>query len=546
MRFFGALTLLVAACGGSSSSPDAHVVDAPQADASPPDAFVADASRDIGYPAIGSIVAPSGASSFRFGAASSAMQIEDMNPNVDWYIYTEPTAAGGMGQGAAFVGDASMGYSMALADVALLQALHVDSYRFSLEWARIEPSRGVFDPVALQHYDDFIDALIAAGIKPMITLHHYANPIWVDDPRDPNCNAGPSDANLCGWGHPVGGPMVVTEFANFASVVGARYGDRVDEWTTENEPISYLVAAYGVGTFAPGKSRIFNLIAQFGPTMRDYLAGHAAAYDALKAADTIDADGDGVAAAVGVTLSVAEWVPAKNNMVSTDPVDITARDKVKALFHYSWPDDILQGKFDANFDGTAEEDHPEWRGKLDWLGVQYYFRTGVTGTGSALVPVLNVIPCMGGFDFGSCVPPTDPTFVVPVMGYEYYPPGLYDALIDLGTRYPQMPLVVTESGIATLVGERRAESIVRSLEQIQRARQDGVDVRGYYHWSLYDNFEFISGFTPRFGLYTIDYSTYARTPTLGADVLGQIANARLLTAAQRDLYGGNGPMTPEP
>jgi beta-glucosidase len=132
------------------------------------------------------------------------------------------------------------------------------------------------------------------------------------------------------------------------------------------------------------------------------------------------------------------------------------------------------------------------------------------------------------------------------MRYEYYAPGLYKVLADLGKRWPDLPLVVSESGIATEVGERRAENVVRALEQIDKARSEGVDVRGYYHWSLFDNFEWAEGFEPRFGLYHVDYSTYERTPTTGADVLAEITSLRKLTEAQLSTYGGEGPMTPEP
>jgi beta-glucosidase len=131
------------------------------------------------------------------------------------------------------------------------------------------------------------------------------------------------------------------------------------------------------------------------------------------------------------------------------------------------------------------------------------------------------------------------------MKYEYYPPGLYQTLADFGKRWPDLPLIVTESGIATEIGERRAENVVRALEQIMRARSEGIDVRGYYHWSLYDNFEWAEGYEPRFGLYHVDYASYARTATTGATVLGEIAKGRILTGAQRATYGGLGPMTPE-
>jgi beta-glucosidase len=118
-------------------------------------------------------------------------------------------------------------------------------------------------------------------------------------------------------------------------------------------------------------------------------------------------------------------------------------------------------------------------------------------------------------------------------------------LLAFSQRYPTLPLVVSESGIATDVGTRRAESIVRTLESIDAARTAGVDVRGYYHWSLTDNFEWAEGFVPRFGLYRVDYASYSRTASEGADVLGAIAKARTVTSEQRAQYGGIGPMTPD-
>jgi len=500
---------------------------------------------DLPFADVGSISAPSGAGSFRFGVATAATQIEDMDPNTDWYLWTQPKADGGLGN-ATFVGDASDGYTMALDDVQLLKDLHVDVYRFSIEWARVEPVRGQYDEAALQHYSDLLDALVAAGIRPVVSIHHFSNPVWVDDPRDPSCTNGPSSTNMCGLGNPTGGPMIVQAMADYAKLLAQRFGDRVDEWGTVNEPVNYLLAAYGIGYFPPGKNYVFSdLLGKFVPVVRDYLAGHAAMYAALKQYDTIDADGDGVAASVGLTLSVADWVPSKNNLVSDDPVDVAARDEVVYVYHHLVPDALTQGGLDTNLDGTIDEPHPEWANTIDWLGIQYYFRTGVTGH-RGLVPVLDLTPCFGGFDVGSCIPPTDPTYCVPTMGYESYMPGLYDVLKDLGGRYPSLPLVVSEGGIATTVGARRAENVVRTLEQIDRARKDGVDVRGYYHWSLYDNFEWAEGYAPRFGLYTVDSNSYARTPTEGATVFGQIAQDRVLTSAEREQYGGDGPMTPEP
>ncbi len=335
--------------------------------------------------------------------------------------------------------------------------------------------------------------------------------------------------------------MVIDEMAKFAAKVAARYGDRVDEWGTVNEPVNYLLASYGVAQFPPAHGYAFSDFPQFMNVVRDYLEAHARMYDAIKAADTIDADGDGVAASVGLSLSVASFEAAQSNAPSTDPVDIAARDRVIYVYHHLVPDSILGGTFDVDVDGVPDEQHPSWQGKLDWLGVQYYSRVGVTGT-PGLFPVVNATPCIKPLDSGACLPPKDPSFCVPQMGYEFWAPGLYNVLADFGARYKALPLLVTEAGLATNVGERRAENVVRILEQIDRARAAGIDVRGYYHWSLMDNFEWAEGYGPKFGLYSVDLGSYARTPTAGADAFAAIAGARKLPAAMRSMRGGDGPM----
>ena len=479
---------------------------------------------------------------FRFGAATAATQIEDQNGATDWYLFTKPTDQGGLGGGRAFVGDADRGYAMAIQDIALLQQLHVDSYRFSIEWARVEPVKGQIDETALQHYSDLIDALRAAGIRPLVTIHHFSNPVWLDDPRDTNCTGGPTSTNLCGLGR--GNPDVTQAFADHARLLAQRFGDRVDDWGTENEPINYLLASYGLAQFPPKKSLLLQSIPDFAAVVRDYIAAHAAMYDAIKQADTVDADGDGIAANVGLSLSTAYWVAARDNKPSDKPADVAARDRIVFLAHHLYIDSILDGTWDANLDGTVDEQHPEWKGKLDWVGVQYYSRLGVTGSIS-IVSGLGLTPCYQPLDLGSCLPPLDQTYCVPTMGYETYPQGLADVLIDMGHRWPGLPLYVTEAGIATDVGERRAENVVRILESIAHAQQAGADIRGYYHWSLMDNFEWLEGFRPHFGLYSVDYTSYARTPTLGATVFGDIAGSRKVTIAQRKQYGGTGPMAVE-
>jgi beta-glucosidase/6-phospho-beta-glucosidase/beta-galactosidase len=508
-----------------------------------------DAPPPIAFAAYGSASAPSGQGSFRFGASSAATQIEDDNEHTDWFVWTAPPPLG-LGKGT-FVGEAARGKSLALEDAALLTEMNLDSYRFSMEWARIEPQRDAVSEPALAHYDRVVDELVRREIRPMVTIHHFSNPLWVDDPRDAACADGPSDTNLCGWDHPDGAKEIIAELAEHARMLATRYGDRVDDWCTLNEPINYLLASYGVGFFPPGKTLVNDAalgggdLTPFINVVRNYIAAHAAVYRAIKEADQIDADGDGVAANVGFTLSVAEWAPARGNEPSDDPEDIAAADRVRYVYHQLFVEALRQGAFDPDIDRSFGEPHPEWKDTLDWLGVQYYFRTGVTAS-PPLIPKLDATVCFGGFNFGSCLEPAHPTHYVPSMHYEFYAPGLYNILADFSARWPDLPMIVSESGIATEVGARRAEHVVRSLEQIARARDEGVDVRGYYHWSLTDNFEWAEGYGPRFGLYKVDYATFARTPTEGAHVLRDIAGARALSPTLRKRHGGLGPMTEEP
>ncbi|MCC6874478.1 MAG: glycoside hydrolase family 1 protein [Sandaracinaceae bacterium] len=543
---------VLSACGGGSGT-DAGT-DTGVADAGT-DAGTADAGTDSGrppldagprdelaFPAPGSSSDPSGQGSFRFGVATAATQIEDMNTTTDWHYWTAPEPEG-LGHDTP-VGDAVRGYSLAIDDVALLTEMSLDSYRFSIEWARVEPERDVIDGAAIQHYRDLLDALDAAGIRPMITLHHFSNPVWVDDPREEDCSAGPTDAWLCGWGHETGAAQIIEEFGEHACRMATEYGDRVDDWATLNEPVNYLFASYGAGVFPPGRDYILTDFPRFVSVVRNYIAAHVAAYDALMACDTVDADGDGVEASIGLTLSVADWVPARRNRPSTHADDLAAVETMKYVYHYLFIDSIRNGNFDADLDGTAEETHAGWTGKLHWLGVQYYFRAGVTGQVPTFV---GLTPCFAPLDFGACLEPAEPTHWIPSMGYEYWEGGLHDVLMDFSDRWSDLPMIVTEAGIATEVGRRRAEHVVRTLEQIMIARSQGADVRGYYHWSLMDNFEWAEGYEPRFGLYQVDRTgAYPRTATEGATMLGTIAGARALTMQQRLDYGGLGPMTPEP
>jgi beta-glucosidase/6-phospho-beta-glucosidase/beta-galactosidase len=316
-----------------------------------------------------------------------------------------PVAMGGLGKGAAFIGNAVDGYTLAMKDIELLQAMHVDSYRFSMEWARIEPEMGTIDEDALNHYSDVLDALVAAHIRPLVTIHHFSNPIWVDDPRDIPCTGGPSATNLCGLGNPAGGAMVVQAFADHAKLLAERFGDRVDEWGLVNEPINYILAAYGVGEYPPGKQYALNasdLLNQFVPVLRDYISAYVAMYDAVKAADTIDADEDGVAASVGMSLSTEEWVASRANKLSTNPEDIAAQGRIEYLLNHLWVDSIPGGTFDPTLSGKpTESQHLEGKDRLARRAV---LRPLGRHRVPRPFPVVDLTPCLAPINLGSCVP----------------------------------------------------------------------------------------------------------------------------------------------
>ena len=504
----------------------------------------AEANRDsVSFSRIGSLSTPAGRGGFRFGVASSATQIEDQNPNTDWYHWTQP-APGGLGR-SPFVGDAVGGYTMALKDVQLLKKMNVDSYRFGIEWARVEPRRRVFDEAALRHYGALINELRANGIRPMITIFHFAMPNWVDNADDMTCAGGPSDTNLCGLDHPVGGPLVAQEMAEYAGLLARRYGDRVDDWATINEPGVYMLFSKAFGAGPPGKSYLAtNFSDRYVPALRNLIDAHARMYRAVKAKDRVAAY-RGAPSSVGLPIAVKQYVPVRGGQISDDLRDIAAAQRFRWFYELNFVDSLRTGVFDTGVDGVADEPHPEWRNTLDWLGVQLYDRTGVSAAGAsgaaAPLPVVDVDVC-GTPD---CLPSLDPTYVVPAMGYETDPQGLYPVLKDYGARYPGLPLLVSESGVATETADRRTEVIVRALQAIHRARGEGADVRGYYHWSLMDNFEWLQGYNARFGLYHVDRSTMRRTPTASVEVYGEIARTRRLSRPTIAAYGGFGPLTPE-
>lgn len=423
------------------------------------------------------------ATPFLWGAATSAHQIEGGNDRNDWWDWEQ--LPGRIKDGARS-GSACLGWERYEEDLDLILALGLNAYRFSLEWSRIEPEPGGYDEASIAHYRAVLEGCRARSITPLVTLHHFTNPRWF--------------AALGGWEERGN----LAHFERFARLAGERYGDLVDWWLTVNEPEVYGFYGYASGIWPPGvsdRSRALQVIANM-------LEGHALAARALRETDRADADGDGR----------ATWIGASKHWVLLDPkrpwwpLDRIAASAQHEVFNVAVARALAGGLIDLRIPGSrpATRDPLAMQGSSDYLGINYYTRWLVT---------------LFGKD------PRSPKPGAPVndLGWEIYPEGLERALFE-GSAFG-MPIVVTENGIADSSDRMRPGFLRRSLESLDRARARGADVRGYFHWSLYDNFEWADGRQGRFGLYAVDFDNPAgpRVSRASAGALREEVRKRVTT-----------------
>jgi len=489
---------------------------------------------------------------FRFGAATSAHQVEGGQHN-NWTQWeTLPAFAGRTAEPSGRAVDHFHRYEE---DLDLVRWMGLDTFRLSLEWSRIEPVRGSYDPEALEHYRRVFEAMEDRGIRPSVTLHHFTEPVWLTDLtvltppfNESFCQDGPSDQDLCFWGN----PEAVKAFGQFCALTAEEFGDRVDEWMTFNELTGHWLNTTVTGAFPPGLTALtpMRLDTDALPVLRGLLSAHAACYRAIHENDRVDADGDGTAARVGMTTGTGMVRPADPD----NPRDTSAAQQGESLATFLTFDAVVFGLLDADFDAVPEESHPEWAGTLDLLGLQYYASTVVVGI--SLVPPFDGTPCLNVDNdlvielerLIGCPPPPTNDFPLgdeepeAVYGRQHDPEGLLEVLRKLHERYPGLPIVITENGFVD-DDEKRASSLVRHLVSCHNALAEGIPLEGYYHWSLLDNFEWGRGFLPRFGLVRIDYENgLERVPTVAARVFREITASGGLRQEHLDQRGGPGPL----
>jgi beta-glucosidase len=402
---------------------------------------------------------------FLWGSATSGHQVEGNNINTEGWVlehlpnthYAEPS------------GDACDHYHRYPEDIALFAELGFNSYRFSIEWARIEPEEGEFSNAALDHYRRMLATCHEHGIQPAVTFHHFTSPRWL---------------------HRYGGWLddkMPERFARFCEKAVAHLGDLISLACTLNEPniavvLSYLLpfrirdgawwddAAHALGT-SPGRLGLFQYVTD--PHMRDViLAAHQRASDVLHAGP-----GD---FPVGLTLALHDFQAAEGG------------EEKMAEYRRAMADIYLEQLRDDDF-----------------VGVQNYGRMVVGPEG-------RVKPAAGA--------------EVNQMGEEFYPQGLGGA-IRLAAQVAGVPIYVTENGMATEDDSRRLAYFKGALDSMADCIEDGIDVRGYFAWSAFDNFEWVAGYGPKFGIIAVDRETQERTPKPSAYWLGNVARNNALPTA---------------
>jgi beta-galactosidase len=374
--------------------------------------------------------------------------------------------------------------------------LGLNAVRLSIEWSRIFPNptdgfegvalRAQADTNALTTYHAMFASLKAKGMTPLVTLNHYTLPVWIHD--GVACHRNLATCENRGW---LDAARIQREISKYAGFVASEFGAEVDLWATLNEPLAVVIPGY----LQPGKDRVNPpaLSLRFEEARKVTLAmidAHARMYDAIRSSDVTDADGNGKAAEIGIVYPIAPAYP-KN---PENPADRRGAQNLFYLNNTLFLDGVLKGTLDADADGTPDgPPRDDLSNRCDWLGINYYTRVQVTGTPTASFPQFSPLSTFDPFELGL---------------WDDTPDGISEAISWARSRY-QKPMFITETGAdASQDPERPANWLVRSLSLTQKAVVDGADIRGFFVWTLMDNYEWNHGMSLRFGLYEV-----ANTPT---------------------------------
>lgn len=398
-----------------------------------------------------------------WGVAVSHYQVEGDDP-CDWSAWgTKPC------------GDAVGSWSRYEEDALLAVNAGANAFRFSVSWSRVEPRRGEFDEAALARYRRFVDRLVALGIEPVVTLFHYTHPLWFHEKTPWTSTAS------------------VLAFGRFAGRVAQALGGAVRFWVILNEPLVFLLAGFVAGEVPPGlsDSRMLNRV------FDHLLAAHCAAAGEIRSHIA--------RAAFAVAHNMMGFAPQRES----NPLDGLLARAAHTMYNRGVLEAFGTGRWKfllppATTIRGRRDELPAW---LDAFGINFYSRLHLRFPGRTRV--------IGDFDYH------DRTgHGLSDNGWEIAP-HIMGSLIDEASLIDR-PLVITENGIADATDRFRPRFLRMHFEEIQRAEERGIPIHGYFHWSLIDNYEWLDGFAPRFGLYAVNRHTMQRTPRPSVDVFRQL------------------------
>ncbi len=397
---------------------------------------------------------------FLLGVATASVQIEGGDTGNSWYAWCE--------DGKVPNGDhcivANDHWNRLEQDVDLMKDLGVKTYRMSLEWARIEPRQGEFNKEAIDHYRAELSMLISNGIRPLVTLHHFSNPIWLEEQG--------------AWLN----SDVIEYFCRYTSYVVSQIGDLVTDWVTINEPNVYLYSGYIDGIFPPG---VKGKIGSYFKGAKYMCQAHCKVYKLIHA---IAKERGYSGYQVGSAVHLRVFDLKKNSWLAR-----FARGLYYRFFQEIFLNAMIGGQFDKRMGGGFPEGMQRFS---DFIGVNYYSRDLLT---ASLNPM--TLFAQRHVQEGS---------EVNDLGWEIYPEGLSRLIAQYYAQY-KLPVYITENGIADANDDKRQAYIVSHLTEVAKCIEKGIPVQRYYHWTLMDNFEWMEGYEARFGLYAHDVGSQQRT-----------------------------------
>ncbi|MBI4515095.1 MAG: family 1 glycosylhydrolase [Deltaproteobacteria bacterium] len=409
-------------------------------------------------------------SDFVWGSATAAHQVEGDNRHNNWWAHELAPDTNAIEPS----GITCDHYHRFAEDFRLTKSLGHTAHRLSIEWSRIEPREGEINRTEIEHYRVVLSTLRELGIEPWVTLHHFTEPQWLAQ------RGGMSRAEN------------IEAFRRFVELAAKQYGDLVSHWCTINEPTVVAELGFRFGYFPPR----LHEEALATQALGNFLRAHTQAAQTLRAHARLSPS-------VGITLAVQQHEPlhAENQ---ADRALALRRDAESTGACY---EALRTGVF--RYPGQPAVEIPGLRQASDFVGVQYYTRMRYSAAegGPALQP--------------------DPDRTLTQMAWEIYPEGLAPLLRRAA--FTGLPVYVTENGVCHDDDRIRVEYIADHLAAVEQVRREGADIRGYFYWSLMDNFEWNFGYGPKFGLVAIDRQTLARHPRQSAHFFAEIARSGKVT-----------------